>query len=225
MKNVNDISFMIQARLDSKRLPGKMLLPFGGSNLFEIAIQKLVDCKSIPNKNIYLALYDQELKDIASKYPVNIFHRSEDSVGESKEPRVVSEWGYELPHKWFVTVNACAPLLKVETIESFVEYYLKSEHKSLFSVHSNNNFFWDSKGNMITKYPGSLDSKLVDITYSGAHVLYAGSKEDLSNNVYLGDFTTNYPELYSVPEKETFDIDEKWHFDMTEILYNNKNKF
>ena len=156
MKNVNDISFMIQARLDSKRLPGKMLLPFGESNLFEIAIQKLVDCKSIPNRNIYLALYDQELKDIAGKYPVNVFHRSEDSVGESKEPRVVSEWGHKLPHKWFVTVNACAPLLKVETIESFVKYYLESEHKSLFSVHSNNNFFWDNKGNMITKYPGSL---------------------------------------------------------------------
>jgi len=73
MKNVNDISFMIQARLDSKRLPGKMLLPFGESNLFEIAIQKLVDCKSIPNRNIYLALYDQELKDIAGKYPSMYF--------------------------------------------------------------------------------------------------------------------------------------------------------
>ena len=128
MKNVNDISFMIQARLDSKRLPGKMLLPFGGSNLFEIAIQKLVDCKSIPNKNIYLSLYDQELKDIASKYPVNIFHRSENSVSESKEPRVVSEWGHKLLHKWFVTINACAPLLKVETIESFVKYYQSKLH-------------------------------------------------------------------------------------------------
>lgn len=225
MKQIKDISFIIQARLDSKRLPGKMLLPFSESNLFEIAIQKLVDSSLIPNKNVYLVLYDKELKEIAKKYPVNIFHRTEDSIKESKEPRIISSWGHELPHKWFITLNACAPLLTVKTIESFVKYYLGSEHKSLFSVHENNNFFWDDKGNMITEYPGFFDSKLINKTYSGAHVLYAGSKEDLSNNVYLGDFTPNYPELFTVHEKETFDIDEPWHFDVAEILYNNKDKF
>jgi len=78
---------------------------------------------------------------------------------------------------------------------------------------------------MITPYPGSLDTKLVNTTYSGAHVLYAGSMEDMSNNVYLGDFTENYPELFTVEEKETFDVDFEWQFKVAEILYNNRNKF
>jgi len=225
MKKINDICFIVQARLDSKRLPGKMLLPFGGSNLFEIAVNKLVNSNFIPNSNIYLSLYDQKLIDIGSKYPVNIFKRSSKSVGESKEPRVVSEWGWKLPHKWFITINACAPLLTIKTIEDFTKYYLSSPHPSLFSVHERKNFYWDENGSMITTYPGSLDSKLVSSTYSGAHVLYAGSKKDLANNVYLGDFTPNYPELYVVEEKETFDIDFEWQFKMTEILFNNKNKF
>jgi CMP-N-acetylneuraminic acid synthetase len=224
-KNIKDICFIIQSRLDSKRLPKKMLTPFAGSNLFEIAIAKLVNCSFIPNENIYLSLYDQELISIGKKYPVNIFKRSKESVSESKEPKVVSEWGWKLPHKWFITINACTPLLTNETIINFTKCFLNSPNKSLFAVHNKKNFYWDEKGNMITKYPGSLDSKLVNNTFEAAHCLYAGCKKDLSNNVYLGDFTFNYPELYEVHEKETFDIDEFWQFKVAEILYKNKNKF
>lgn len=202
-----------------------MLKPFAGSNLFEIAIEKLVNCSFIPNENIYLSLYDKQLIEIGKNYPVNIFKRSKKSVSEAKDPRTVSEWGWKLPHKYFVTINACTPLLTETTITNFVKHYLKSSSKSLFAVHKKKNFYWDSKGNMITKYPGSLDSKLVNDTFEAAHCLYAGCKNDLSNNVYLGDFTPNYPELYEVHEKETFDIDEPWQFSVAEILYNNKNQF
>lgn len=224
-KDIKDICFIIQSRLDSKRLPGKMLKPFAGSNLFEIAIKKLIDCSFIPNKNIYLSLYDEKLIKIGRKYPVNIFKRSKQSVSESKDPRTVSEWGWKLPHKYFITINACTPLLTESTIIDFTKHYLNSPNKSLFAVHKKKNFYWDSKGNMITEYPGSLDSKLVNHTFEAAHCLYAGCKNDLSNNVYLGDFTLNYPELYVVHEKETFDIDEPWQFPIAEILYNNKNQF
>ena len=202
-----------------------MLKPFAGSNLFEITIKKLIDCPFIPNENIYLSLYDEQLIEIGKKYPVNIFKRSKQSVSEAKDPRTVSEWGWKLPHKYFVTINACTPLLTESTITNFIKHYLGSPNKSLFAVHKKKNFYWDSKGNMITKYPGSLDSKLVNYTFEAAHCLYAGCKKDLSNNVYLGDFTLNYPELYEVHEKETFDIDEPWQFPVAEILYNNKNQF
>ena len=172
-----------------------------------------------------MSLYDEELISVGKKYPVNIFKRSKESVSESKEPKVVSEWGWKLPHKWFITINACTPLLTEKTIINFTKHFLKSSNKSLFAVHKKNNFYWDNKGNMITKYPGSLDSKLVNNIFEAAHCLYAGCKNDLSNNIYLGDFTFNYPELYIVHEKETFDIDEPWQFPVVEILYNNKNQF
>jgi CMP-N-acetylneuraminic acid synthetase len=225
MKSLNDICFIIQARLDSKRLPGKMLLPFAGSTLFDIAVDKLVNSEVVPNSNIFLSLYDEELIRQGSKYPVNIFYRTAHSVTEAKTPREVSEWGWKLDYKYFITLNACAPLLSIRTIENFVEHFIESPHKSLFSVHQTKNFYWNEDREMITPYPGSLDTKLVNTTYSGAHVLYAGSMEDMSNNVYLGDFTENYPELFTVEEKETFDVDFEWQFKVAEILYNNRNKF
>ena len=221
MKEIKDICFILQSRVNSKRLPRKVIKPFAGTTLFDIAINKLVNSELIPNENIYCSLYDDELKDIAQKYPVNIFHRSEESVSESSEHRVVLEWGWKLSYKWFVILNPCSPLLSIETIDSFVKHYLNSPHKSLFSVHKNNNFYWDSNQQMITPYPGAVDTKLVEATYSGAHVLYAGSNDDIANNVYLGDFTPNNPELYIVNEEETLDIDLKWQFDRAELIYKN----
>lgn len=219
MKKIKDICFILQSRVNSKRLPGKIIKPFNGTTLFDIAIKKLVKSNLIPNQNIFCSLYDEELKNIAKKYPVNIFHRSEESVSESIETKVVLEWGCKLPYKWFVILNPCSPLLSIETIESFTNHFLNSPHPSLFSVHKTKNFYWDATKTLITPYPGAVDTKLVEETYEAAHVLYAGSNADIANNIYLGDFTPNYPELYTVDAKETFDIDEPWQFDYAEKLY------
>jgi CMP-N-acetylneuraminic acid synthetase len=219
MKEIKDICFILQSRINSKRLPKKVIREFAGTTLFNIAIEKLVNSKLIPNENIYCSLYDEELKDIAKEYPVNIFHRSKESVSESTETKVVLEWGCKLPYKWFVILNPCSPLLSINTIESFVKHFLQSPYPSLFSVHETKNFYWNSNQQMITPFPGALDTKLVETTYSGAHVLYAGANEDIANNVYLGDFTPNYPELYVVDEKETLDIDYEWQFKIAEQLY------
>ena len=77
---------------------------------------------------------------------------------------------------------------------------------------------------MITPYPGTMNTNLVDTTYSAAHALYAGSMDDIANDIYLGDFSPNYPELFIVEEQETFDIDFEWQFKMGEVLYENRKR-
>ena len=41
MKNINDILFIVQARVNSERAPQKMIRPFAGTNLFDIALKKI----------------------------------------------------------------------------------------------------------------------------------------------------------------------------------------
>ena len=55
MKNINDVLFIIQARTQSTRVPNKMLKPFADSNLFEIAINKVLKSSVIPKNNFYLS--------------------------------------------------------------------------------------------------------------------------------------------------------------------------
>jgi len=41
MKDIKDILIIVQARLNSERVPQKMIKPFNNTNLFEIAIKKV----------------------------------------------------------------------------------------------------------------------------------------------------------------------------------------
>ena len=55
MKNINDICIVVQARLGSQRVPGKMLRPFAETTLVDILFEKLKSSKVIPLDNIYFS--------------------------------------------------------------------------------------------------------------------------------------------------------------------------
>lgn len=221
-KNINDVAFLIQARLGSQRCPNKMLRPFANSTLLDIGISKFVESKLIPNNNIYISLYDQELKDIALNYPINIYHRSKESAMSEGDPITeIYEWWNIIPHKYVVMINACCPFLEIETIDNFVQQYLMSEKTGMFAVIEKKNYFWSQNNTLLTPFEeGSLNTKQIEAVKEAAHCLYAGSLQDIGNNVWMGDFSIpNQIELVSVEEKETFDIDYEWQFNLYEKLY------
>ena len=41
-KNINDVCILVQARLGSQRVPGKMLRPFAGTTLVDILFKKFL---------------------------------------------------------------------------------------------------------------------------------------------------------------------------------------
>mgnify|MGYP001414738919 CR=1 FL=1 len=122
MKNINDIAIIVQARLNSERVPKKMIRPFAGSTLVDIFCEKIKRSKVIKKENFYLSIYEKELIDIANKHGVQIFHRSEKSANSEGTPLgEMYEWWNKLPFKYAVLINACAPMLKTETIDDFIK--------------------------------------------------------------------------------------------------------
>lgn len=80
---MKDISFFIQARANSSRLPGKMLLPFyKGQTIVQIIIERLLT--HFPYNKIYLLTTatdkDDDLAATISHYPINIFRGDEHNV-------------------------------------------------------------------------------------------------------------------------------------------------
>ena len=67
------IGVYIPARTKSNRLPNKLLLPFGKSNLFDLACEKI---SKLPEKyGRYALICEQELIDIANKHNLPILLR------------------------------------------------------------------------------------------------------------------------------------------------------
>ena len=230
MKEIKDIVFVLQARTQSTRVPNKMLKPFAGSNLFEIAIKKILSSKVIPKKNLLLSIMDDELIEIAKKHGVNYFIRSEESTQEPVTLPKVFEWHDKIPFKYYVNVNGCNPLLKVETLESFVQQFMESSSRGQFGVFEKKTFLFNNEGQMLNKFYGedkylaTLETKFVETCYEAANSLYAGTMEDIGKEIYMGSFKEpNDPEFFVMDELEAFDIDWPWQFELAEIMYKKDN--
>lgn len=229
MKSIDNICVVIQARLSSERVPQKMIKPFAGTTITDIAVKTVLESKVIPRDNFYLSLYEEELKDIANKHGANIFHRSKESAFSEGTPlTLMYEWWNKLPYDYCVLVNACAPFLTTETIDSFVEAYKNTDSDGLFAVMEKRNYFWNLDGEMTTKWPkgqACMNTKAVEKTYEAAHCLYAGRMDKIGKGIWMGDFNTPGDiELFPMSEREAFDIDYGWQFELAEALYSNKNK-
>ncbi len=227
MKKINEVAVVVQARLSSERCPKKMIRPFAGKTLTQITCEKVLQSKVIPRENFFLSVHEQELVDIGESLGVNVFRRSEKSAiwdgGEGSHIRDMYEWWDKLPFKYVVLVNACVPFLKVDTIDKFVNHYLKTDSRGLFAVMEKKNYFWNSEGTFITPWPEgepTLNTKVVDLTYEAAHCLYASEMKTVDDGIWMGDFNKQGDiELFPVEEVECFDVDYEWQFKAYDAMY------
>ncbi len=204
-----------------------MIKPFAGATLIDIAIDKIFKSKVIKRENIYLFVHEQELIDIGKNHGINILQRSGKSANSESSIKDIHEWHDKLNYKYVVTLNACAPFLRIETIDNFIRYYVKSYYEGLFGVVKKRNFFWDSDGNILTQSPfdkQAPNTKTATLVYEAAHCLYASKIEWIKDGIWLGSFQKpNDPELYVVDEYEAFDIDYPWQFELADYAYDRQN--
>ena len=223
MKNIEEILFVVQARVGSTRCPGKMIRSFAGSTITNIVLNKMKESKA-PNSNIYLSAYEQKLKEIAISEGVNIFDRSEKSAiwDGGKDVSQMLEWWNKLPFKYVVMVSGCTPMLRVETINDFIDQYINTQNDAMFGVVKKRNYIWTTSGEILNspKMSGAPDTKAVKPYYEAAHCLYAGSMKKIGQNIWMGDFAKSGDiDLFEIQEKEIFDIDYDWQFGVAEKIY------
>ena len=228
MKDIKDIAVIVQARINSQRVPNKMLRPFAGTNLFELTLNKLLNSKVIPQQNIIASVYEDELKKITDKLNVNTYNRSYESANNDNSLQKIYEWHDKLPFKYVIKVNGCSPLLKIETIDNFIQHFIEQKEENLFGVIKTKDYYWNKEGRLVTPWPEDqtlMNTKAVEITYKAAHVLYASRMDLIKDNKFMGNFQKEGGiKLYPIDELECFDIDYEWQFNTAELLYNDRSK-
>ena len=220
----DDTCYVIYARLASERVPGKMLRPFAGTTLTDIALDKIERSDTIPKSDFYLCVHEPELIEAGKARGLNVFERSEASAHEDSHLATLMEWWDKLPYTYCVEINPCLPFLTVETIDKFVRAYRESEYDGMFGVVERKDYFWDSKGNLMTPWPKGeelLNTKAVGITYQAAHCLRAGRLDTIGAGQWVGSFQKpNDPVLYIIEnEREMLDVDNEWEFDICEAYW------
>lgn len=226
MIKLNEIAFIVQARLNSQRVPQKMIRPFAGSTLFDIVLDKLLQSKVIPKEQIFASIHEQELINIAESKDINVWQRSYESANNDNSLQTIYEWHDQLPakYKYVVLISGCNPLLKVETIDNFVKAFAENDIENLFAVIEKKTYYWDKEGALTTPWPEGqtiMNTKAVEPTYEAAHVLYASRLDIIKDSRFMGDFEKHGGiKLFTMEELEAFDIDYEWQFTVAEKLYN-----
>lgn len=221
MKDINDILFIVEARLHSSRMHQKMIRPFANTTLLDLALSKLTSLDLIPKQNLYLSAYEDEIKAIGRKHGVNIFERSKKSAN-AEDLQTIKEWHDKLPFKYVIVINSCTPLIKTETITNFITSFIESEYEGAFSVFKKQTYYWNKNGKMITDWPEGqqmFNTKFVDPIYEAAHVLYASRTDLIKKGYFITDKVPVEPHLFVMNELEAFDIDYEWQFKVAEQLY------
>lgn len=220
---MKEVSVVIQSRLGSQRVPGKMLKPFAGTTLVDILLTKLMKSKEVSPSQVYFCVGDTALINKGSEYPFNVLKRSQASLNEEKDITVLYEWWKDIPTEHLVMISACNPLLKIETIDKFIKEYCESEmDEGAISVYETNNYFWNPEGKMMNNWPEgftSMNTKYVDTTRVAAHCMYGSRVDLISRGDWVTDKIPYQAQLITMPEIEAFDIDEQWQFETGETLY------
>ena len=221
------ICIVVSARVNSSRCYKKMIEPIGDTCLIEILINKLKKSK-IPKEDIFIASPDEEIKDITNKHKLNFIKRSKESNEEENDIRVIFEWYKELMTKYghVLYINACLPLLKIETINNFYTFCNNESYSRVFGIKQNKNYFFDENNIPINFNPSKgLNTKFIKGLKEAAHCLYFMKLQDIDHNNLLGGFKDNKnPFLYTIENSELFDIDYQFEFDIIKC-YLESNKF
>jgi len=223
-KNIDDIAFIVQARLNSQRVPQKMIKPFAGTNLFGLVLDKLLQSKVIPSENIIASVYEEELfYEANTKRNIRTFERSYESANNDNDIKKIYEWHNKLPHKYLVLISGCNPLLDISTIDDFVRQFVEQEEENLFAVFEKKTYYWNKEGALITPWPKDqtiMNTKAVEPINEAAHVLYASRMDLIQDEKFMGDFEKpGGIKLFKMDELEAFDIDYPWQFEVGEMLY------
>lgn len=230
MKKLGEVAFIVQARLNSQRVPQKMIKPFAGTTLFDLVLDKLLQSKVIPKDQIFASVHEQELIDIAESKEISVWQRSYESANNDNSLQTIYEWHDKLParYKYVVLISGCNPLLKVDTIDEFVREFSSKPYENLFAVIEKKTYYWNLEGALTTPWPEGqtiMNTKAVEPTYEAAHVLYASRLDLIQEDRFMGHFEIpGGIKLHKMDELEAFDIDEQWQFEVAEILYDKFNK-
>tara|TARA_B100001057_G_scaffold500954_1_gene619153 strand:- start:15492 stop:16187 length:696 start_codon:yes stop_codon:yes gene_type:complete len=227
-KHITDVLFVVQARINSTRVPRKMIRRFDSTSLLDICLRKVKE-SNIPNENFILSANEIQLKQLAQYHKLNVFNRSIKSANEEKDLQSLYEWHDKFPqYKYVVLINACNLFLKVDTINNFIDTYLNSQNDGLFAVTHKKNYYWNSNGDLITPWPEGyelMNTKAVTPTYEASHCLYASRLDLIGEGSFMGKapFKKDNPEIFVIDEFESLDIDYKWQFDLYTSFWSKLN--
>ena len=168
----------IEGRLNSKRLPGKLIMPLGKSNILDFLIKRLKKVKSIDEIIVATTKkkIDDKLVDIAKKNKIKFYRGSNSNVLKR-----VYEAAKNLKAEAVVQVSGDSPLTDYEMIKKWIKIFKKKKPDILSE-------FW---GNL----PSGITAPIIKIDALKKSLDKNKNKKDLE---HVTKFIFSNPKIFNV---------------------------
>lgn len=214
------ISVLINARTRSTRLPRKLVLPFAGTTLIDVALEKLDRMDFFAHR--YFAVAEPELREKAvGLRNVEILDRDPDAVlpGYNDHRKVFAHYE-RVDSDYIMWLNPCHPLLSLDTLHRAVDHVLATGHNSYTSVIPTTDWIFDEEGNAVTNTRATmLSTAHSQKFFKVAHAFHVIRKAFFLKEYQYWTLTKNDPALIEIPEEESYDVNTPMEFEIAEAAY------
>ena len=216
-RSADDISVFVNARLQSRRCPLKMVRPFAGTTLVEICLEKIA---KLGWPRTWFGAHEEELLVPARRHPgIRVYQRSRESALSDSDPRRVFEILREIDTRWVMWINPCQPLVSVETFRAALESFLAGNATSMTSVRELGGWFYSTDGRLLNDTGGNVDTMLAKPILQVAHAFHVYPRERMLAIGRPWPNAPGDPDLYRISEAEAHDVDTEEEFETVEYLY------
>lgn len=208
------------ARKHSQRCRDKMLRPFAGTTLTDICLSKFARLE-YPT---FLAAHEPEFRDKCRTHDVSFVQRDAHQVQIDGPLVEILAFLHEVDYDHLLLVNACLPMLRIDTVESFLDDCIEHGNRPAFAVIRKRNFFVDEQKRPlnfdITKK--SLNTKEVPPVLEFAHALYFFDRRYLLETGMYWDWS-EVRLIEAGSHIELIDVDTEEEFTVAEAVYRHLN--
>ena len=213
------ISGLINARLRSTRLPQKLIRPFAGTTLIDIALEKLNQMDFFEHR--YFGAAEDELTSRSSKFEnIELLQREMASVEPGYNEHSVIYAHYEkIQSDYICWINPCHSLLSIDTLKRACDHVQETLHNSYTSVIPTRNWIFSAEGESITNTSDIVSTNHSPVFFRVAHGFHIFRKDKFLEEYKPWTMTKNDPAIYEVPAGEAFDVDTPTDFKIAEMAY------
>ncbi len=219
MEHKPTVTAIVPMRHDSERVKGKNYRDFNGKPLYHYVIESLLHAQSVQQ-----VVIDTDspfiLADATQHFPEVICLERPTHLRDGAIPMndVLLHTVSQVSSDFYLQTHSTNPLLKAETIEAAVSYFLRQfpMYDSLFGVTRLQTRLWDALGLAVNHNPNILlRTQDLPPIFEENSCLYLFTKKTLEEQ---HNRIGNRPFLWEISKREAVDIDEEIDFQLAEMM-------
>ena len=208
----------VPIKLNSQRLPNKMVLPLGNKLLCQHIFDKLLEVKKEIEIDIYCFCSDKTIQD---KLPKDVKFLKRDSNLDKDETLgidIYNSFINQVEADIYVLCHATSPLIKSLSIINGLNKIINEGHDSALSVTKIQTFCWYDNKTLNYDLINVVRTQDIKPIYYETSAFYMFKKDILKVHKRRIGFN---PYLVITDKIEGIDIDEKEDYDLAKNIINN----